>query len=86
MSITPSVLSLVHKLFCNSTDFVVVCVPPVLKLHKAGRRKWSLQFLDYLGEYKILPLFLPSQKSPKTHEGHHGWKKTTRKHNNKTKQ
>ena len=42
--------------------------------------------LDYLGEYKILPLFLPSQKSPKTHEQHHGWKETTRKHNNKTKQ
>ena len=44
------------------------------------------KFLDYLGEYKILPLFLPSQKSPKTHERHHGWKATTRKRNNQTKQ
>ena len=43
----------------------------------------SLQFLDYLGEYKILPLFLHSQKSPKTH---HGWKATTRKCNNQMKQ
>ena len=40
----------------------MVCV---LRLHNAGWHKWSLQFLDYLGEYKILPLFLPSQKSPK---------------------
>ena len=46
----------------------------------------GLQFLDFLGEYKILPLFLHSQKSPKTHERHHGWKETTRKCNNQTKQ
>ena len=35
--------------------------------------------------YKVLPLFLPSQKSTKTHEHHHGWKETTRKHINQTK-
>ena len=34
----------------------------------------SARILEYLGEYKILPLFLPTQKSPKTHERHHGWK------------
>ena len=54
-------------------------------LRNAGWSKQSLQFLDYLGEYKILPLFLHSQKSPKTHEHHHGWKATTRKCNNQTK-
>ena len=43
-------------------------------------------FLDYLGEYKILPLFLHSQQSPKTHERHHRWKEATRKCNNQTKQ
>ena len=43
--------------------FFVVCVAPVLKLHNAGQRKWSLQFLDYLGEYKILPSFsLPKSR------------------------
>ena len=59
--------------------------PLVQKLRNDGWRKQSLQFLDYLGEYKLLPLFLPSQKSPKTHKRHHGWKETTRKHNNQTK-
>ena len=39
-----------------------------------------------LREYKILPLFLHSQKSPKTHERHHGWKATTRTRNNQMKQ
>ena len=58
----------------------------VQKLCNAGWHKWSLQFLDYLGEYKVLPLFLHSQKSPKTHERHHGWKEITRKRNNQTKQ
>ena len=38
-----------------------------------------------LREYKILPLFLHSQKLPKTHECHHGWKATTGKCNNQTK-
>ena len=60
-------------------------LPLVQKLRNAGWRKRSLQILDYLGEYKLLPLFLPSQKSPKTHERHHGWKETTRKFNNQTK-
>ena len=84
---TPSVLSLVHEFFHDSTDFYCcLCSPPVLKLHNAGWHKWSLQFLDYLGEYKILSLFLPSLKLPKTHECHHGWKETTRKHSNKTQQ
>ena len=54
----------------------------VQKLHNAGWRKWSIKFLNYLGEYKILPLFLPTQKSPKTHEHHHGWKAN----NNETQQ
>ena len=45
-------------------------------------RKRSIQILEYLGEYKILPLFLPTQKSPKTHERHHGWKAN----NNETQQ
>ena len=44
--------------------------------------KRSIQILEYLGEYKILPLFLPTQKSPKTHKHHHGWKAN----NNETQQ
>ena len=36
--------------------------------------------------YKTLPLFLPSQKSPKPHERQLGWKATTRKCNNQTQQ
>ena len=66
---------LVHEFF--ATELIFFVLPLVLKLHNAGRRKQSLQFLDSLGEYKILPLFLPSQKLPKTHECHHGWKATT---------
>ena len=54
-----------HKFFATKPIFVVVCVAQELKPHNAGWHKWSLQLLDYLGEYKILPLFLPSQKSPK---------------------
>ena len=72
------------NLYATKLIFLVY-VALVQKLRNVGWRKWSLQLLDYLGEYKILPLFLHSQKSPKTHKRHHGWKKTTRKHNNKTK-
>ena len=50
-----------HEFFHDSTDFCCCLCSP----QYAGRRKWSQQFLDYLGEYKILPLFLPSQKLPK---------------------
>ena len=36
---------------------------------------------------KVLPLFLPTQKSPKTHERHHGWKANNNEmqQSNKTK-
>ena len=46
-----------HEFFATQLIFVVVCVAPSTKAAQC----WPA-YLQFLGEYKILPLFLPSQK------------------------
>ena len=61
-------------------------LPLVQKLRNAGWRKRSIQFLEYLGEYKILPSFsLPQSRQKPTNVIMDG-RQITMKRNNQTKQ